>query len=70
MDTHISQSYLLFEVPSNMILARTRPSLYLPSLMLAWGALSVGVKGINSFGGMVAFRFALGIIEAGCEWID
>jgi hypothetical protein len=26
--------YLLLEVPSNMILSRTRPSLYLPSLMV------------------------------------
>lgn len=60
-----NQSYLLFEVPSNMILARSKPSIFLPVLMLSWGALSVGVQGINSFAGMVAFRFALGIIEAG-----
>lgn len=26
--------YLLLEVPSNMILSRTRPSLYLPALMV------------------------------------
>jgi hypothetical protein len=26
--------YLLLEVPSNMILSRTRPSLYLPGLMV------------------------------------
>ena len=48
-----------------MILVRTRPSIFLPSIMAAWGALSVGVYGIHNFGGMVAFRFALGIIEAG-----
>ena len=29
------------------------------------GAISVGVKGVNSLGGMVAFRIALGIVEAG-----
>ena len=28
--------YLLLEVPSNMILSRTRPSLYLPSLMVSF----------------------------------
>jgi hypothetical protein len=27
--------YLLLEVPSNMILSRTRPSLYLPSIMVS-----------------------------------
>lgn len=29
------------------------------------GAVSVGVKGIHSLGGMVAFRIALGFLEAG-----
>jgi hypothetical protein len=33
---HPLQGYLLNEVPSNMILARSRPSLYLPALMLVW----------------------------------
>lgn len=28
--------YLLLEVPSNMILSRTRPSLYLPALMVCF----------------------------------
>jgi fucose permease len=27
--------YLLLEVPSNMILSRTRPSIYLPSIMVS-----------------------------------
>ena len=26
-------SYVVFEVPSNMILSRTRPSLYLPGML-------------------------------------
>lgn len=57
--------YLLFEVPSNMILARSRPSLFLPALMFTWGGLSIAPVGIHNFGGMVAFRFILGLIEAG-----
>ncbi|KAL8287058.1 hypothetical protein RQP46_004064 [Phenoliferia psychrophenolica] len=57
--------YLLNEVPSNMLLVRSRPSIFLPALMLGWGACSVGAKGINSLGGLIAFRFFLGIIEAG-----
>lgn len=31
--------YLLLEVPSNMILSRTRPSIYLPSLMVSGSVL-------------------------------
>lgn len=33
--------------------------------MFIWGAMSIGVKGIHSLGGMVAFRFVLGLVEAG-----
>lgn len=28
--------YLLWEPPSNMILSRTRPSIYIPTLMVLW----------------------------------
>ncbi|KAJ9092566.1 hypothetical protein QFC21_006797 [Naganishia friedmannii] len=57
--------YLLNEVPSNMLLARSRPSIFLPCLMFVWGAMSIGAKGIHSLGGLVAFRFCLGLVEAG-----
>ncbi|KIV78622.1 hypothetical protein PV11_06256 [Exophiala sideris] len=58
-------SYLIFEPPAVMLLARTKPSLFLPSIMIVWGAVSVAVKGVNSLGGLIAFRVALGILEAG-----
>lgn len=61
----INQSYLVFEVPSNMLLARSKPAIFLPSLMVTWGAVSIIVAAIHNLAGMVAFRFALGIIEAG-----
>ena len=61
----ILQSYLLFEVPSNMLLARSKPAIFLPSIMVTWGAVSIIVAAIHNLAGMVCFRFALGIIEAG-----
>ena len=57
--------YLLNEVPCNMILSRSRPSIFLPTVMFIWGSMSIGVKGVSSLGGMVAFRFCLGLVEAG-----
>lgn len=30
------QAYLLFEPPAVMILARTKPSIFLPSIMIVW----------------------------------
>ena len=35
-ETDCSQGYLLNEVPCNMILARSRPSLFLPAIMFIW----------------------------------
>ncbi|WVF68722.1 hypothetical protein IAT40_003494 [Kwoniella sp. CBS 6097] len=57
--------YLLNEVPCNMILARSKPSIFLPTVMFLWGGMSLGAVGINSLGGMVAFRMVLGLVEAG-----
>ncbi|VUC30057.1 unnamed protein product [Clonostachys rosea] len=57
--------YLICEVPSNMILSRSRPSIFLPGIMLVWGALSAAMAKADSYGAMLAFRFILGCIEAG-----
>ncbi|GJN86627.1 MFS general substrate transporter [Purpureocillium lilacinum] len=57
--------YLLLEVPSNMILNRTRPSLYLPGLMIVWGGMVIAYVGINTKGHLIALRFCLGLLEAG-----
>lgn len=58
-------TYLLMEVPSNMILSRSKPSLYLPGIMLLWGSLATAMGGTPNFGGLVAFRLVLGGIESG-----
>jgi MFS family permease len=57
--------YLLNEIPSNLVLTRSKPSIFLPAIMLVWGALTVAFMGINSYGALVAVRFLLGCIEAG-----
>ena len=58
-------SYTLFETPSNYMLKRFRPSRWIAFLMFAWGAMTMILGGINNFGGLVAFRFLLGVFEAG-----
>ncbi|KAK1957566.1 major facilitator superfamily transporter [Colletotrichum sublineola] len=57
--------YLICEVPSNMILSRSRPSVFLPGIMLVWGALSALMSISKSYGALLGFRFVLGCIEAG-----
>ncbi|KPM37791.1 hypothetical protein AK830_g8772 [Neonectria ditissima] len=57
--------YLICEVPSNMILTRSRPSLYLPGIMIVWGAICAVMSVVHNYQGMLALRFFLGAIEAG-----
>ncbi|KAJ9119048.1 hypothetical protein QFC22_003539 [Naganishia vaughanmartiniae] len=57
--------YVCFEVPSNMILVRVRPSLYLPILMATWGAVSMCLAACNSYITMSVVRLILGAVEAG-----
>ncbi|KAH8882343.1 MFS general substrate transporter [Thozetella sp. PMI_491] len=57
--------YVLFEVPSNMILSRSRPSVFLPIIMFLWGCITVGMGFVPNFPGLVGFRVVVGIFEAG-----
>ncbi|KAJ1716365.1 major facilitator superfamily domain-containing protein [Aspergillus flavus] len=57
--------YLLMQVPSNMILNRFgKPSIYLPGCMVVWGIISCLTAVTKDFGGLLAVRFFLGIVEA------
>ncbi|CAF1267643.1 unnamed protein product [Rotaria sordida] len=57
--------YVLFEVPSNIILRRWRPSRWISLIMLAWGVIAVSLAAIKNFAGLLVCRFLLGIFEAG-----
>ncbi|KAA8911687.1 pantothenate transporter liz1 [Sphaerosporella brunnea] len=57
--------YILMQIPSNMFLDKIgKPSLYLPGCMVIWGTLSGATGGVQSFGGLIACRLILGIVEA------
>ncbi|KAI1781518.1 major facilitator superfamily domain-containing protein [Hypoxylon cercidicola] len=58
-------AYLILEVPSNLILARCRPSLYLAGIMATWGVLVAGMSQVKSYQAILVCRFFLGMIEAG-----
>ncbi|KAL2814878.1 major facilitator superfamily domain-containing protein [Aspergillus cavernicola] len=57
--------YVLFEVPSNMLLTRIKPSIYLPSIMFMWGIVTVGMAFVQTYPALIGFRVAMGILEAG-----
>lgn len=57
--------YCLFEVPSNMIIARARPSIYLPAIMFTWGAVAIALAGAKNYQQLAGIRAVLGLAEAG-----
>ncbi|KAJ1558911.1 hypothetical protein HK405_012757, partial [Cladochytrium tenue] len=57
--------YVLFEVPSNIILKRTSPPIWLPTLTLVWGVLTVAMGLVSNEAGIYTTRFLLGAVEAG-----
>ncbi|KPI38279.1 putative transporter [Cyphellophora attinorum] len=58
--------YILFELPSNMVLARfKRPSLYLSILVTGWGVSVLGSGFTDSFAGLCVCRCLVGVFEAG-----
>ncbi|KAK0664381.1 putative transporter [Lasiodiplodia hormozganensis] len=58
-------SYVVFEVPSNLVLSRTRPSLFLPTIMFIWGGITCCMAAVKNYHQLVALRFVVGIFEAG-----
>ncbi|CAE6360433.1 unnamed protein product [Rhizoctonia solani] len=58
-------AYISFEVPSNYCLKRFSPSRWIAFLMFSWGALTISLGGVHSYGSLTAVRFLLGTFEAG-----
>ncbi|EHA26635.1 hypothetical protein ASPNIDRAFT_134002 [Aspergillus niger ATCC 1015] len=57
--------YVVFEVPSNLVLSHTRPSLFLTGIMVIWGALTCVMGVIKDYKHLVVLRALIGCVEAG-----
>jgi len=57
--------YVLFEVPSNLLLVKTSPSRWIARIMVTWGIMCMLQVFITNKSGLVAIRFFFGIAEAG-----
>lgn len=58
-------TYLLCEVPSNLVLKLFTPRIWIALLSTTWGITATLSGLVNSFGSLVACRLVLGILEAG-----
>ncbi|EJT96739.1 MFS general substrate transporter [Dacryopinax primogenitus] len=58
-------SYITFQVPSNLLLNFiSRPSLYIPGMVILWGLISLLTGVTNNFTGAALCRVAIGVPEA------
>jgi sugar phosphate permease len=58
-------SYTLFEVPSNIILARVGARRWIARIMITWGIVSASMIFVKGAPAFYVLRFALGAAEAG-----
>ena len=57
--------YTIFEIPSNVLLLRVGPRLWIARIMLTWGLISGAMVFVKSPVAFYVMRFLLGVAEAG-----
>ena len=58
-------SYVLFEIPSNVILSRVGARIWIARIMISWGLVSSAMMFVQGVTGFYTLRFLLGMAEAG-----
>jgi MFS family permease len=56
---------VLFEIPSNIILKRLKPHVWLSFCMFMFGLVSICQGLVSNYGGLLTTRFFLGVFETG-----
>ncbi|KAL4868950.1 hypothetical protein BDV12DRAFT_168649 [Aspergillus spectabilis] len=57
--------YILSEVPSNLIIKKASPKIWLPALTTVWGIFTMCLGFVSNFASFAAVRALLGIAEGG-----
>lgn len=57
--------YVVFEIPCNIVLKKTTPRIWLPTLTLVWGIVATLLGVVENYAGYLTSRTALGIAESG-----
>ncbi|MFE0455677.1 MFS transporter [Streptomyces sp. NPDC058914] len=58
-------AYAIFEVPSNILMERYGPKVWLTRIMISWGVVATAMAFVDSVEMFYALRFLLGVAEAG-----
>ncbi|KAL4812523.1 major facilitator superfamily domain-containing protein [Aspergillus spinulosporus] len=55
--------YIISQVPANVFIAKGKPSILMPSIMLAWSAVTICMPALTSGWGFCLCRFLVGLTE-------
>jgi hypothetical protein len=55
--------YILFEIPSNIILKKLKPAKWLALCMMGFGVVTIAQGLVQNYGGLLTTRFMLGLTE-------
>jgi MFS family permease len=58
-------SYIIFEVPSNILLSRIGAKIWIARIMVTWGIIAAGMSLVQTPTQLYVMRFLLGVAEAG-----
>ncbi|KXH41571.1 major facilitator superfamily transporter [Colletotrichum salicis] len=58
-------TYIIFEVPSNLVLKLLTPRRWIAFITVSWGIIATFTGLVNSYGALIACRLLLGVVEAG-----
>ena len=58
-------SYIIFEIPSNVIMTRIGARIWIARIMITWGIVSAGMSLVHTPTQLYVMRFLLGMAEAG-----
>lgn len=58
-------TYIVFQPPATVIVRWLGPRNFLSAIVVAWGAVMIGMGFAQNYGALAALRVVLGIMEAG-----
>ncbi|KAK7754049.1 hypothetical protein SLS62_003895 [Diatrype stigma] len=58
-------TYVLFELPTNLVLKLVQPKRFIPAVSVCWGLASLATGFVRTKGQLIALRLLLGAFEAG-----
>lgn len=64
LTTYWNIGYIIGQLPSQLVLTKFRPSIWLPSLEGAWSVIVIGMAGAKNVETLYALRFFVGLLEA------